>query len=141
MSTVSLRVVLLVLLLFNTTSDVISILVPADPKRALLEPDNLAKGVAYYEEEEELNTLMEFLARYVRVVHCNRFFMNKLFLNKGKSYVQVLTPSDIAFVICLLKNSIEMWRHKIANNGDAGTTRPLFSVGEGVKREHGESTW
>ena len=132
---------LLLLLLLNvTTSDVITIFVIADPNRALLDPDNLAKGVSFYEEEEELDTLMEFLARYVRVVHCNRFFIDKLFLNKGKSYVQVLTPSDIAFAICLLKNSVETWRHKIANNGDAGNTRPLFSAGEGVKREHGEST-
>jgi hypothetical protein len=97
--------------------------------------------VGYLADNEELDTLMEFLARYVRVVHCNRFFMNKLFLNKGKSYVEILTPSDIAYAICLLKNGIAMWRHKIANNGDAGDTKPLYSAGEGQKRNHGESVW
>jgi hypothetical protein len=130
------------LLLFNTSrSHITYLLLIADPRRALLDPDELAKGVGYFSDQEELNTLMEFLARYVRVVHCNRFFMNKLFLNKGRSYVEILTPSDIAFAICLLKNSIGMWRHKMANNGDAGNTKPLFSAGEGKKREHGETVW
>ena len=87
-----------------------------------------------------MDTLMEFLMQYVQVVHCNCFFIDKLFLNKGKSYVEVLTPSDIAYAICLLKNSIEMWRHKIANNGNARNMKPLFSMGEGKKREHGETT-
>lgn len=112
-----------------------------DPRRELVDPDELSKGVGYYSDNEELHTLMEFLARYVRVVHCNRFFKNKLFLNKGRSYVEILTPSDIAFAICLLKNSLEMWKHKIANDGDAGDTKPLFSAGEGKKREHGETMW
>ena len=93
------------------------------------------------DQEDELIELMEFLAQYVRVVHCNRFFMNKLFLNKGKSYVEVLTASDIAYAITLVKNSHEVWKHKFQNNGDAGGKKPLYSSGEGKKREHGESTW
>lgn len=93
------------------------------------------------DQEDELIELMGFLAQYVRVVHCNQYFMNKLFLNKGKSYVEVLTASDIAYAITLIKNSHEMWKHKFQNNGDAGGKKPRYSSGEGKKREHGESTW
>ena len=95
----------------------------------------------YKNDESALCDIMKFLARYVRVVHCNRFFMNKRCLNKGNLFVEVLTASDIAYAITLLKNSLQVWRHKFQHDGDASGKKPLYSSGEGKKREHGESTW
>ena len=49
--------------------------------------------------------------------------------------------SDIAYATTLLKNSLEVWRHKFQHDGDAGGKKPLYSSGEGKKQKHGESMW
>ena len=48
-----------------------------------LDPDSFAKGVLY----ESMDELMDFLVRYVQLVHCNSYFKSKLALNEGKSYI------------------------------------------------------
>ena len=41
-----------------------------DPGKLSLDPDKYVKGIMFYENDEsELCEIMEFLARYVRVVH------------------------------------------------------------------------
>ena len=58
-------------------------------------------------------------------------------------------PSDIAYVISIIKNSKEMWdqdvRMKEMGKGAMATqekkARPLFTQGEGRKQEKGETLW
>ena len=65
------------------------------------------------------------------------------------SFVDVLTPSDIAYVIAIVKNSGEMWDQN-ARMGEMGhgamasqekKLQPLFTQGEGMKRDKGETLW
>ena len=96
----------------------------------------------YWDEAESMEELVDFLVRYVRLVHCNSYFKSKLAINEGKSYIDMLTANDIAYAVCLLANGLESWRSKKANNGVADKDAKMrFSAGEHMKRERSTSTW
>ena len=98
-----------------------------------LDPDSFAKGVLYWDEAESMDELMDFLVRYVRLVHCKSYFKSNLTLNEGNSYIDMLTANDIAYAICLLANGLESWRSKKANGGVADKdTKMRFSAGENM---------
>ncbi len=67
----------------------------------------------------------------------------------GASIYRIITPSDIAYVILLVKNGQEMWGLEIgvAGNREKGDdepkkkARPLFTSGMGKKRLFGVSLW
>ncbi len=50
-----------------------------------------------------------FLRRYVRKTRTNDLISKKLRASPGRSYLDVIQPSDIAYVIALMKNSREIW--------------------------------
>ena len=53
-----------------------------------------------------MEELMGFLVAYVNV-HCDCYFVNLLVNNPGgSSYLDIVTPSDIAYGATLLKNSV-----------------------------------
>ena len=92
--------------------------------------------------------LMEFLARYVRKVHSDRYIKNALKQDPGTSFLDIICPSDIAYVICLLINSHEIWIDALNNKNKDGNKqgkkekkKPLFTAGEGKKRVFGECMW
>ncbi len=90
---------------------------------------------------------MDFLVRYVVHIHNYRYFKTLLAINEGTSFIDLLTASDIGFAITLLKNGLEPWRSRKANQGTANEgkadkdAKMLFSAGENVKRNRGKSTW
>ena len=45
--------------------------------------DEYAKGVQVFHQAKKLDTLMEFLARYVRKVHADKFLKRKLIEEPG----------------------------------------------------------
>ncbi len=57
--------------------------------------------------------LYEFIARYVRKVCPDSMIMRDLSENVGVSFIDMITPTDIACVICLVKNGKDMWDQKI----------------------------
>jgi len=65
------------------------------------------------------------------------------------SFVDMITPSDIAFVISVIKNSRHVWdqtmkltnRALSANVEKEKKLRPLFTEGTGKKKEQGKSLW
>ncbi len=69
--------------------------------------------------------------------------------NGGLSFVDRITPSDIAFVISVIKNGRDVWDQNIkmkqvgaAVHGDREMKKqPLFTGGKGMKKEHGKSLW
>jgi hypothetical protein len=92
--------------------------------------------------------MMEFLARYVRKVHSDRYIKNALKQDPGTSFLDIICPSDIAYVICLLINSHEIWIDALNNKNKDGNKqgkkekkKPLFTAGEGKKRVFGECMW
>ena len=63
-------------------------------------------------------------------------------MNQGCPFICFFTPSDIAYVLAVIKNGQERWDQ--AKNPSASPEKklqPLFSSGEGRKRESGKSMW
>ena len=105
--------------------------------------DKYQEGLGYFHEGDHMDELMGFLVVYVRKVHCDRYFVNLLVNNPGKSYLDIVTPSDIAFASTLLKNSGAVWKDKASNNGKVSSKsiKTLFTSGMGKKRVLEESMW
>ena len=66
--------------------------------------------------------------------------------NANKVFFQPITPSDIAFVISLLKNGMPVWnRKKVLFETDKlmkkTKAKPLFTLGEGQRRRFGKTSW
>ncbi len=92
--------------------------------------------------------LMEFLARYVRKVHSDCYIKKALKQDPGTSFLDIICPSDIAYVIRLLVNSMEIWIDALDNKNKDGNKegkkekrKPRFTAGEGEKRVFGECMW
>ncbi len=108
-----------------------------DPDILVNEPDLTKDGV------------YDFLGRYMRRVHSNQFICMALKVTPQASYVDIIGPSDIAYVIAIIKNSGEMWDQDIRMKelGDKAMgkkekkMRSLFTQGDGKKQMKGESLW
>jgi len=116
-----------------------------DLSRLTIDPDKLAKGIQSYVNEDPegtgLNAIFDFMARYVRKLHSDRYIRKMLAANLGQSFLNLIGPSDVAYVICLLKNSIKVGRHKMAPPTADALPKPLFTRGEHMKREFGKTAW
>jgi hypothetical protein len=90
-----------------------------------------------------MENLMAFLIVYARKVHNDRYFVNMLVNNPGHSYLDILTPSDIAYTATVLQNSGKVWMEKANNDGKVmdKTITYQFTSGEGKKRMLGQSMW
>ena len=86
-----------------------------------------------------MNELMEFLAGFVRLVHADRYYKSLLIENRGSSYLDIITASDIAYVVSLIKNSDNVWLKTKTPDGDL--VKSLFTSGKGIKRVYGVTTW
>ena len=118
---------------------------PGDVDRSTINADELAEHPDLEGEE-----IYDFLGRYVRRVHSDDFIRRALKTFPDSSFVDVLTPSDIAYVIAIIKNSGEMWDQNIRMKEMKGheaiaskekKLRPLFTQGGGMKRDKGETLW
>jgi hypothetical protein len=66
--------------------------------------------------------------------------------NPNKVFFQMVTPSNIAYVISLAKNGKSLWDQKKRQKNNPGMEgekkeRPLFTCGEGKKRTYGKTVW
>jgi hypothetical protein len=65
----------------------------------------------------------------------------------NRTFLEMITPSDIAYVISLIKNSQGVWDQdlRVAASphvlGGEEKLRPIFTSGKGKKRVFGESVW
>ncbi len=57
--------------------------------------------------------MYEFFARYMRKVYSESDIKTDLKNNKGLSFVDKIAPSDIMFVISVLKNGRDVWDQNI----------------------------
>ncbi len=109
-----------------------------------MDPDILAN-----EPDLTKDGVYDFLGRYVQRVHSNQFICMALKVNPQASYVDIIGPSDIAYVVAIIKNSGEIWDQDIRMKelGDKAMgkqekkMRPLFTQGYGQRRTKGESLW
>ena len=109
-----------------------------------MDPDKLARGIKDFvvgnSNADSLYPVYDFLARYVRKLHSDRYIKKTLADNPGKSFLAVIGPSDVAYVISLLKNSINVWKYDI-ERPEGTRPKPLFTKGEKMKKEFGKTGW
>ena len=115
--------------------------VSEDNDRASRDMDEYAKGVQVFHQAKKLDTLMEFLARYVHKVHADKFLKRKLIEEPGSTFLDLIGASNIAHVICLVKNSGGVWSQSLNQDDNEDKVKPLFTAGQGKKRVYGETVW
>ena len=67
--------------------------------------------------DKKMGELMEFLVYYARLVHSNRYYRSVLLNNPGATFMDIITASDIAYMITLIKNSQHVWTQQLENAG------------------------
>jgi hypothetical protein len=60
-----------------------------------------------------LDNLFDFIARYVRRVQSDDFIRGKLKASVHSSFLDIIGPNDIAYVIAAFKNNKDMWDQDI----------------------------
>ena len=109
----------------------------------------MKQGLADFPTSSDKDVVYSFLAKYVRKTHSDCEIKRELKNNEGMSFVDMITPSDIAFVISIIKNSRHVWDQTMkmtstafnANVENEKKLRPLFTEGTGKKKEQGKSLW
>jgi hypothetical protein len=119
-----------------------------DPGRETLDPDLLGEMVKIEQGSNLLNQIFNLIARYVRKVHSDEHIRKVLMCcNAGRSFVNIIGPSDIAYIVSIIKNSKGMWHQDIqmqklgeeAKENPEMKLKPLYTSGSGQKRTQGES--
>ncbi len=110
-------------------------------------PDELGGGFKKYMELKIEKKVFEFMCTYVRRIKPNVKWKKLMTNNTGSPFFCMVTPSNIVYVLAIIKNGKELWyQAKKRQVGDPSTSpekkaRPQFSGGEGRKRESSISVW
>ncbi len=124
-------------------------LLTGDPGREMLDPDVLGKMVKIEQCSNLLTRIFNLIARYVRKVHSDEHIRKLICYSAGRSFLDIIQPSDIAYIISMIKNSKGMWEQDIqvqelgaeAMENPEKKLKPLFTSGSGEKRTQGKSLW
>ena len=87
-----------------------------DGKSAAINPDGSSNRVMHWHRNKKMDELMDFLSRYVRNVHADCYFRKLLLNSPGCTFLDIITPSDIDYVISVIKNSAHLC---LLKRGDA----------------------
>ncbi len=60
-----------------------------------------------------LEQIFNLIARYVRNVHSDEHIHRAICYSAGRSFPDVIGPSDIVYIVSLIKNSKGMWDQDI----------------------------
>ncbi len=113
----------------------------------------LIEGASMFElmRGDPMYVICDFLARYVRKLHSDLYIKNKLSKKAGLTFLDLIGPSDVSYVISLIENSKEVWSQAVSNGTNVDDTaggeegekkaKPKFTTGEGKKRVFGETVW
>jgi hypothetical protein len=120
-----------------------------DKNRDDIDPDKLKNGITDYPSPEDKEILYMFFARYVRKAHSDGAIKSELRNNKGLLFIDIISPSNIAFFINVINNGWDVWDQKIRMKELGAAVhgkwevkiRPLFTEGTGKKKEQGKSLW
>ena len=111
----------------------------------VVEPDPLSERFTGYAECNMEHFVFEFLLNYVRRIKSDLDWRKLLKKNPEKPFLLFVTPSDIAFVLSLIKNGMDMWdqSRRLQDNPTLKEIKalPLFTKGKGRKRESGRTVW
>ncbi len=85
--------------------------------------DELGGGFKKYMELKIEKTVFEFMCTYVRRIKPNVKWKKLMTNNPGSPFFCMVTPSDIAYVLAIIKNGKELWdQAKKRQAGDPGTS-------------------
>jgi hypothetical protein len=88
-------------------------LLTGDPGRETLDPDLLGEMVKIEQGSNLLDRIFNLIARYVRKVHLDEHIYKVIRYNTGRSFLNIIGPSDIVYIILIIKNSKGMWDQDI----------------------------
>ncbi len=96
-----------------------------------------------------LDQIFNLIARCVRKVHSDEHICKVICYNAGRSFLDIIGPSDIAYIVSIIKNSKGIWDQDIqmqelgeeAKENPEKKLKPLFTSGSGQKRTQGKSLW
>ncbi len=81
-------------------------LLTGDPGREMLDPDLLGEMVKIEQGSNVLNRIFNLIARSVWKVHSDEHIHKVLMrYNAGRSFLNIIGPSDIAYIVSIIKNS------------------------------------
>ena len=97
--------------------------IEVDNNKDVMDPDDIAKGVPFWKTELRMDELCEFLAYYARQVHSKRYYRSALLANPGSTFLDIITASDVAYAVSLIKNGRLVWLDQLhtgkgKHNGD-----------------------
>jgi hypothetical protein len=78
-----------------------------------INPDLLGNRVKIVQEGIITKIIYDFFTQYVRKVHLDEFIRKCLHYNPGKSYLDIIGPNDIAYIVSLNTNSKDKWDQDI----------------------------
>ena len=111
----------------------------------VVEPNPLSEGFTRYAQNNTEHFVFEFLLNYIRRIKLDSDWRKLLKKNPEKPFLFFVTPSDIAFILSLIKNGLGMWeqarRQQDNRTQVESKALPLFTKGEGQKRESGKTVW
>ncbi len=88
-------------------------LLTGDPGRQTFDPDLLGEMVKIEQGSNLLGQNFNLIARYVRKVHSDEHIRKCLRYSAGRSFLDIIRPSDIAYIVSIIKNNKGMWDQDI----------------------------
>jgi hypothetical protein len=79
----------------------------------MFDPDLLEEMVKIEQGSNLLNHIFNLIVRYVRKVHSDEHIHKVLHYSAGRSFLDVIGPSDIAYIVSIIKNSKDIWDQDI----------------------------
>ncbi len=113
-------------------------------------PDKQKNGIREYMiRAEKREELYEFITCYVQKVYSDTLIMKELHQMTGCSFLDLIRPGNIAYLISLIKNVQDMWDQTVwmkalgaaAHKEKEKKLRLLFTAGIGKKKEQGKHMW
>ncbi len=106
---------------------------------SLVDPDLLGEMVKIEQGSNLLEQIFNLIARYVRKAHSDEHICMAIRYSAGRSFFDVIGPSDIAYIVSLIKNSKGMWDQDIqvqelgaeAMENPEKKLKPLLNSGSG----------
>ncbi len=80
-------------------------LLTGDPLWETLDPDLLGEMVKIEQGSNLLDQTFNLIARYVRKVHPDEHICKVMHYSAGRSFLDIIGPSDIMYIISIIKNS------------------------------------
>ncbi len=96
-----------------------------------------------------LDQIFHLIARYVQKVHSDEHIHKVIHYSAGRTFLDIIGPSDIVYIVSIIKNSKGMWDQDIqmqelgaeAMGNPEKKLKPLFTGGSCQKRTQGKSLW